>query len=314
MGNTMPVEVIACSESFGARMSSHGIRVQELRIGVLLNESSGSCDAASEASLLEILRKAGASAVEVRCVESGGLEAALDHMAQATLDLLIVLGGDGTIRTAAEKCGAAGITLVALPGGTMNMLPHALYGQRNWQTALADTLANPRIVSVSGGAVGNHLFFCAGIFGSPSLWSGAREEIRENHLRNAFRSALHAYHRTFSRHVRYRFGDAKTGSSTAVAVLCPLISSALTAEAPMFEAVALKLNDVRGAFRLAWYAVFSTWRADPSVERSAVTMVTVSSRGRIPAILDGEAVQLPKAVTIRFAADCFKVLVPSEVI
>ena len=45
------------------------------------------------------------------------------------LEVLIVLGGDGTIRTAAEACSEEGPYLIPLPGGTMNMLPRALYGE-----------------------------------------------------------------------------------------------------------------------------------------------------------------------------------------
>src|ERR1700722_14013349 len=51
-------------------------------------------------------------------------------------DLLLVLAGDGTARLAAELCGPDGPPLAPLPGGTLNMLPHALYGMTPWRVAL----------------------------------------------------------------------------------------------------------------------------------------------------------------------------------
>ena len=105
------------------------------------------------------------------------IEAALDE-AIAEAEILIVLGGDGTIRSAAEKLLGKATILVPLPGGTMNMLPKALYGARPWKTALTDTLANPEIHDISGGMVGDHAFFVAALFGAPTLWADAREAAR----------------------------------------------------------------------------------------------------------------------------------------
>jgi diacylglycerol kinase family enzyme len=283
-----------------------------LRIGALLNTSSGSCDAQSEPQLKAILDEAKLTPVALRCVPGAELDGALAALIAAPVDVMIVLGGDGTIRTAAEKCGAAGITLIPLPGGTMNMLPRALYGARSWQVALAQTLAQPHVTKVGGGHVEGHQFFCAGIFGAASLWAEAREAIRENRLWQGLRRAVAAYRRTFSRKVRYRFGPGRSGTSTAVAVICPLISLALPSDEPALEAVALELHDAREAFRLALNAVFADWRADPGVSTSATPLVQITSRRPIPAILDGEMVRLGPAAEIRFVPHCFSALVPEN--
>ena len=50
--------------------------------------------------------------------------------------MLVVLGGDVTIRTAAEACTGTNTYLLPLPGGTLNMLPRALYGDTSWQDTL----------------------------------------------------------------------------------------------------------------------------------------------------------------------------------
>ena len=48
----------------------------------------------------------------------------LADVAQDGTDLLVIYGGDGTCRAG------------ALPGGTMNLLPKALYGTTDWAVAL----------------------------------------------------------------------------------------------------------------------------------------------------------------------------------
>jgi len=153
-----------------------------LDIGVLLNTSSGGCDASARGAILDILRAAEIKPVKVWDVVGKNVDQALDEAMDTGLDVLIVLGGDGTIRAAAQRCDEAGPLLMPLPGGTMNMLPKALYGARTWREALNDTLEGPVVQAVHGGQVGTHRFYVAGVFGGASLFAEAREAIREGDL------------------------------------------------------------------------------------------------------------------------------------
>jgi diacylglycerol kinase family enzyme len=144
------------------------------RLVAVLNTASGSVTARAEQDVRAIFDQAGLGHAEVVCAAPTALEATLDD-AVARADVLVVLGGDGTIRTAAEKSGEARNMLIPLPGGTMNMLPRALYGARDWRQALRDTLAAPEVHCVSGGRAGDHAFFVAALVGAPTLWADARE-------------------------------------------------------------------------------------------------------------------------------------------
>jgi diacylglycerol kinase family enzyme len=243
-------------------------------------------------------------------VAGAEVEAALDELGGAGIDALIVLGGDGTIRTAAEKCSEAAIRFIALPGGTMNMLPRGLYGERSWRQALKDTLEAPREAVIGGGEVEDKRFFCAGIFGGPAHWAQAREALRENRWAEAMARALKAYRRTFAGRVRYNFGPDGGGKAVAVTVLCPLISKTMPSDAPAFEAAALNPRDMGEAFSLALTGMFSDWRRDANVTSVAAREIAVSARRAIPALLDGEMVWLGRTARIRFVADAFRALVP----
>jgi len=98
------------------------IRLQELKVGVIINTSSGSYDSESEQKMLSILTGAGVVEPKVWCGEAKEMERFFAEAAGQKLEVLIVLGGDGTIRTAAEACAEKGSCLILLPGGTMNML------------------------------------------------------------------------------------------------------------------------------------------------------------------------------------------------
>jgi diacylglycerol kinase family enzyme len=286
------------------------IDVRSLRTVAVVNTSSGSCDESALARLNRTLADAGIVPREVACVGSEALSETFGRIAAIPHDLLIVLGGDGTIRSAAERFASVARYFMPLPGGTMNMLPGALYGRRNWTDALEATLANPKSVTVSGGEVGPHRFFCAAVFGAPALWADAREAVRLNRFGAAARSALHAWHRAFSRRVGYRIGGT-AASAEALAVICPLISRRLASHTPALEAAALDLRGARDAFGLALHAAFAEWRSDPHVRNTTARQIMLTSHGALPAILDGEAVRLPRRSVVTFVPECFTALVPA---
>ncbi|PWS21620.1 diacylglycerol kinase, partial [Enterococcus faecium] len=82
-----------------------------------------------------------------------------------------VLAGDGTARSVASKAKPDGPMIAPLPGGTMNMLPKALYGTADWKLALKRALEEGEPQAVSGGEVEGEYFYCAAILGSPALWA-----------------------------------------------------------------------------------------------------------------------------------------------
>jgi len=279
------------------------------RIIAVLNTGSGSCDAHSEEQATAIFREAGLDA-EVISVGPGELGDALaDAVGRA--DILVVLGGDGTIATAANLCGHRRPLLIPLPGGTMNMLPKALYGSADWRAALKATLAEPAVRKVSGGEAQGRRFYCAAILGAPSLWADAREAVRDGHLVEAVKRAVTAARRSLSDAIEYEFGEV-TGSADAVAVICPLISQDMSADDEALEAVALDPATAAGLFGLAFHAAFDGWRNDSSVTRAKVDSVSVHAHGEIPVILDGELIQIEREVKITFLPTAFRALVPVD--
>jgi diacylglycerol kinase family enzyme len=294
-----------------AAHGSAGAAALKGRLVAILNTASGSVTAGAPDEVRRIFDAAGLAHGEVVCAAPEALESALDD-AVSRADVLVVLGGDGTIRTAAEKSGRNHNILVPLPGGTMNMLPKALYGPRDWRRALADTLADPEIHCVSGGRAGAHAFFVAALIGAPTLWADARESLRAGRLIEACRRSVTAIRRGMSEPLDYAFDSTLTGSAEAVAVMCPLVSKVMREDEPQLEAAAIDTRSAAELLRLGVNTLFNDWRADPSVIRSKVSRVTITGHGRVPVIVDGERVRLGRRVEIEFTPLAFRALVPAH--
>ena len=223
-------------------------------------------------------------------------------------DLLLVLAGDGTARAAAELCGPQGPMIAPLPGGTMNMLPHAIYGVRPWQAALGLALDQGYERPIGGGKVEGYRFMVAGIFGSPALWAPAREAARHGQAKLAFLRARRAMRRAFQSRLRYSLDGAERQKAEALIFMCPLTSRALDSEAQALEAAALDVHGAADIFRVGLHALAGDWRDAPNVEVERCEVGRIWAARGIPAILDGETVQLKTIAEVRYTPKVARIL------
>ena len=287
------------------------IRLPELKVGVIINTSSGSYDSESEQKMLGILTGAGVVKPKVWCGEAKEMERFFAEAAGQKLELLIVLGGDGTIRTAAEACAEKGSYLIPLPGGTMNMLPRALYGNVSWEEALRKTLTAPSTKLLSGGRVSNKRFFIAAIVGAPALWTQPRESLREGNIVDAVKKGSIAFRRMFETKVQYLISGGAKGETEAVALICPLVSEEMSDSEQALEAAIIDVESAAEVIGFATTAAFGKWRDDKNILLTKTKRVNVQSTKEIPATLDGEKVNLGRSAEIDFVSKALTVLVPA---
>jgi diacylglycerol kinase family enzyme len=236
------------------------------------------------------------------------LRAAVD----AGPDLLVTLAGDGTARFAAELCGPKGPMLAPLPGGTMNMLPKALYGARSWQDALSVALAEGEEQRLGAGEVEGRLFLVAAVLGSPALWGPAREAARYGEPMLALAWARRALSRAFSGRLRYAIENGPREKAEALLFMRPSASRALPNDAQALEAAALDVKGAGDVFRLGLHALLGDWRNDPAVTARPCRRARVWASGGLPALLDGELVRLRHSATVEYRPDALRVLAPPE--
>jgi diacylglycerol kinase family enzyme len=266
----------------------------------------------SEQKMLTILTGAGLVEPKVWCSEAKEMERFFAEAAGQKLEVLIVLGGDGTIRTAAEACAEKGSYLIPLPGGTMNMLPRALYGNVSWEEALKKTLTAPSTKVLSGGRVANKRFFIAAIVGAPALWTQPRESIREGNIADAVKKGSVAFRRMFETKVQYLISGGAKGETEAVALICPLISEEMSDSEQALEAAIIDVESAAEVIGLATTAAFGKWRDDRNILLTKTKRVAVQSNKEISATLDGESVNLGMRAEIEFVPRALTVLVPAK--
>jgi len=288
------------------------IRFAELKAGVIINTSRGGCDLESEQKMLSILKGAGIVEPKMWCGGADHMEPSFAEAAGQELEVLIVLGGDGTIRTAAEVCAERGPYLIPLPGGTMNMLPRALYGDVSWEDPLENTLTAPSAKVLSGGRVADKQFFVAAIVGAPTLWAEARESIREGALIDAIEKGSVAFQNMFETKVQYLISEKIKGDAEAVALICPLISEEMSDSEQALEAAVVDVENAAEVIGLATAAAFGKWRDDRNILLTKTKRIGVQSSKDIPAILDGERVNLGSSAEIDFVSRALTVIVPAK--
>jgi len=248
--------------------------------------------------------------LDLVCPQPHELETALRTAIDAAPDLLVVLAGDGTAREAARLCGPDGPLLAILPGGTLNVLSHALYGQGPWRETLRTLLEVGVERNLSGGAVGGRPFYAAAVLGSPALWAPVREALRRMEFAAAWRLGRSAFSRAFAGHLRFESDSQPRCRTVALGLICPLISRVLDDHQPVLEAALLDQRGLTDVLRLGLYHLFGDWRADPAVITKPCRQGQAWARRRIAAILDGESFVVERSVRIEFIPRAYRALVP----
>jgi diacylglycerol kinase family enzyme len=293
-------------------VSEHSDAPQRIRrVEAVVNPASGSVGPQAAAQVEKMLSEAGLEA-RVTAPDPADLMDALRRAVDAAPDLLIVLAGDGTARAAAELCGGEGPLLAPLAGGTMNMLPHAIYGERPWAEALTATLAHGEVRAVGGGEVDGRSFLVAAILGAPALWAPAREAARDGRVKLALLRARRAMSRAFTGRLRYELDSGGRGKAEAMVFMCPLASKAMNDDAAALEAACVTPSGPGDALRLGLNAALGDWRRDPAVEVEHCRRGRIWSSGTIPAVLDGEPARLPATCEVKFRPLAVRVLAPPK--
>lgn len=277
-------------------------------ISVLVNPLSGSVGPKAIEEMTAILADYDCESTVIS-LEDGAFDQQVEAAFSGNPDVVFVLAGDGTAGTVATRAGPKGPLVAPLPGGTMNMLPKALYGTADWKLALRKALEEGAPQPVSGGKVEGHTFYCAAILGSPALWAPAREAMRTGKVKKALQYGRRALKRAFSGRLRYSLDGSERRKTEALVLISPMISKALD-EPVGLEAAAMDPNDTTQAFRLAATALFSDWRQDPSVSTKPAKKIQAWGRSKIPAVIDGEPTQLHHDTVITFIPRAFIALAP----
>jgi diacylglycerol kinase family enzyme len=288
------------------------------------NAAAGAASRANFDDVEAALRAAlGDKLGEFKAVPPEEIEAALRGVAERKPEALIVLGGDGTARAAAEIAGRAGVPIAPLPGGTMNILPKKVFGDRDLMASIA-SLAESEVRDLAGGEIGGRIFFLSAALG----FAGSLARLRETQ-RGAFRpltfarewtqcassfsaSMLHGVQWRTKRNRHWRRAHTLILAVGSVrAVLNPTAETEEGMEDDGFEIASLDLRQGSDLAHIGYHAIATSWRDAPMVEISEARRVEIDTPSKRPlVVLDGEPMRLPGLKEARFLPAACPVLAP----
>lgn len=117
----------------------------------------------------------------------------LGDLVTAQVGLLAVFGGDGTLNTAIRAVEGWDGEVLALPGGTANLLARSLHGEAEAEAIIAG-LGTPRLTARPRNCIrcGTHTALIEVLAGPGAAWSDVREGLREGSVAQVAGSALDA--------------------------------------------------------------------------------------------------------------------------
>jgi diacylglycerol kinase family enzyme len=95
----------------------------------------------------------------------------------------------------------------------------------------------------------------------------------------------------------------------ALALICPLIAEEMSDSERALEAAVIDVNNAAEVIGLATAAAFGKWRDNKDILLTKTKRVDIRSGSDMPAILDGERVNLGCSTEINFVSKAVTVLV-----
>ncbi len=274
----------------GSRVFTWAIKeITPLHVFAFVNSASGSVPPDGADQLSAALAALGSS-YQLEEIRPETMKHQLDTAVFTRPDVLIVWGGDGTIACALNAAGAAGPPVLALPGGTMNLLHKNIHGSAlDWKTCLQRSLYCGQRVHIPAGRVATRRFYVAAMIGALTRLVEPRELLREGEPIKAIRKLGNGSALKLKSSLSVATPDRKKPlQMTALAILPSLVRknhleiASIDPDTPI-ELVLTGLTALTGH-----------WRSARGVDRRFGRSATVhhASRSKLEVTLDGEPVRL----------------------
>jgi diacylglycerol kinase family enzyme len=291
---------------------------------VILNSAAGSADSLDKigARAAEALRARGLDPV-LRILDPAELTLAIAE-AEGPDGTLIVGGGDGTIRAAADHAARAGMILGILPMGTMNLFAKDL-GVPLDPGAAADALAESTVARVDLGEVNERLFLHSAVLGIVPRVGEVRERARGRGGVATAWEVLGRISDVISREQPLRLvleadGRRRRIHTFMLAISANRLSGKLVGALARESLEAGELGVYwathtgrAGLLQLLAELGSGLWGLDDRIERHAAPHLTVHGPRRVRVSIDGEIESLASPLRFAIRAGALRILVPPEI-
>lgn len=289
---------------------------------LLYNKSSGSHLGSSDpkGELTRLLENVG---IEVHAMD-GDLTEQLAASLETTADIVVVGGGDGTIRAAIETHRGKGRPIGIIPGGTMNLLAHD-FGVPEEPAEAAKVIAAGHTIPVDYGCIDDNVFLHTCFTGLPVRIGRHREDLRgKGNLLDRLRLGIHAI-RSLTRDpdliIKAETRDgARDMVSPSYAILVGTIGDQMiprpvraTVNGGDMTVFAIHPDSGADLARMVLKGAFGFLSGDSDVDKFIARSATIEGpRRNLQAMLDGEHVLLASPSTVSIISGDVEVFAPEK--
>lgn len=287
---------------------------------LLINPGAGSVPPHPEDAFIARLQAAASWAdVEVHLME-GDFEETVLGVCRRKIDYLAVAGGDGTARAVCEILAGTdqNCAVIPLPLGTANLLPKRLYGERDAEQVLREAKDYGEI-RLHAGEVAGKLFFVSAAVGFVTRFAEAREAVRSDGLLGGlgrlWRHSGAGLKAMLSTRLRLRFDGAdRRGAKARAVVVSPGGLEALFAPGraqageDRLEVITADPRDIAEVASLGVRALMAKWRDHPRIRACWANRLTVTGRGQLDVMLDGEPYHLDAPIEFTMRSEAVRFL------
>lgn len=293
---------------------------------VILNDQAGTArqSGLADTDLRAAFAQAGIDA-EVHTLAPANISEALRVAVTARPDVIIVGGGDGTVRSAAAALADTGLTLGVLPLGTLNHFAKDLKMPGELAAAI-DALARGQVREIDIAEVNGHVFINNCSLGTYAEAVRRREFLRDQHGKRKWWAMVLASFTAFRRFRRLRLRMTVDGGA-ARTVRTPLlvVGNNRYSGHVLHTTLRARLDEGRlwlytahvhrhlAALRLALQSLIRRLDAADALASEPARALTITSEsGPLPVAADGEIVELTGPLHFRIRPLALRVLVPPE--
>lgn len=253
---------------------------------------------------------------------AGDLSVQLENSLTTEADIVVVAGGDGTIRAAIDRHRGKGRPIGIIPGGTMNLLAHD-YGVPEDPQEAARVIAAGTTIPVDYGLIDDKLFLHTCFMGLPVRIGRHREDMRGKMSPwDRIRLVLHAISslaKDPKLTLKASGGDASERMvSPSYAILVGTIDDKLlprpvraSVTGGVMTIYAIHPNNGVDIARMVVKGAFGFLAGDEDVDKVIASSAAISGpRRRLRAMLDGEDVLVASPARIRVVSGEVDIIAP----
>ncbi|MEO7414611.1 MAG: diacylglycerol kinase family protein [Opitutaceae bacterium] len=296
-----------------------------MHASVILNAAAGTTAQAEADSILPAVKAAlTAAGIEgpVEVVPPTDFIRRLTTLVATHPETVIVGGGDGTIRSAAEILAGTGIRLGVLPLGTLNHFAKDLGLPADWRQAIP-ALANASDAEVDLGEVNDRVFLNNCSIGAYAETVRRRDVLRRRESLGKWRAMFHAGLETFRRFPNFRLRIERDGVTRFVLTPLLVVGNNRYSGHVLDSSLRPRLDEGRlfiysahvhrhlAFLRLALQALIRGLDGAEALDTADATAFTIASEsGKLPVALDGEAMEFRDPLVFRIRPKSLRVLLP----